>query len=191
MRKTFSVLFVLFSLNVNARKLPGSDLNAESDIHFIGQTVLFRAGTGTHRRFFFKIYEVALFLQNIQSRPEKIIDSTDLKFVRLKFLRNLKANQISEGFNDTFKENCFDHCETLSPQLAMFLESISDMPKESLIEFIFFHDKTVLSMPGRINLSLPGSEFGKILLRAWLGADPPSERFKRELLQNLQSPVGF
>lgn len=147
-----------------------------------GQKTLFRKGSAIHRRFIFDIYELTLYLQHPNYGPEEIISSCETKFARLKFLRDLKAGDIRDGFEQSFRENCLSHCENLSPQLKVFLESIHDMSEGSVIEFSFHTDKTVISMLAKNTVTFPGIEFGKIFLRSWVGSAPPSERFRRDLL---------
>ena len=100
----------------------------------------------------------------------------------MKFLRDLSAEDIRDGFTDTFRENCLSICENLKPQMDELLASIPNMQKGELIEFTFLTDKTALSGSHQKALEFAGVEFGQLFLRAWVGSAPPSERFKRELL---------
>jgi len=152
------------------------------NVVFIENATLFLNGRAVHRRYFFDIYEVSLFLKDLQKNPEDIIQSSELKFARMKFLRDLKAEDLKDGFSSSFNDNCLDICEILKSDVERFLTFIPDMAEDTVIEFIFYPDKTRVLASDNRELVIQSSVFSKVLLRSWLGASPPSERFKKELL---------
>jgi hypothetical protein len=167
-----------------ARQQPLSDLEKSTTLKTIDGQILYFRGTAVHRRYFFDIYELTLYLKDQNEDSPQIISNAEIKYARMKLLRNLSASDLREGFTDTYNESCAEDCESLREQLKTFLDAIQDMTESSMIEFTFYLDKTIISGASDKKLEFPGVEFGKIFLRAWVGKSPPSERFKRELLRD-------
>lgn len=148
----------------------------------VGREVLLLLGRSVHRRFIFSIYEVTLFVRDPSYSSEEIIDSIETKFARMRFLRNISEEDIREGFQETYDSNCASDCEILSKDLQVFLSTIHAVSDGDTIEFKFLKDKTVISMLPDRSIEFAGHKFGRIFLRSWLGEHPPSQRFKRELM---------
>ncbi|MBS1984745.1 MAG: chalcone isomerase family protein [Bdellovibrionales bacterium] len=172
-------LVASFSL---ARPIPMGDPDSTT-VHVVDRATLLFRGRAIHRRFIFDIYELSLYLADVALSDSQIVLSPTTKYVRLRFLRDLKAPQIRDAFLDTFNENCLLDCESLRPQLALFLKAIPDASEGGVIEFVFRADATLISTPGGGSVSIVGDKFGQLLLRSWVGDNPPSGRFKRELLK--------
>ncbi len=180
--RVYTFVFLMLPLFLQARVEPFDDLAESFKNKVIQGEPLVLNGVATHRRFIFDIYELALYLKTSTKNIDEIIYSKEIKYARMKFLRDLSAEDIRDGFSDTFRENCLDKCENLKPQMDELLSSIPAMQKGELIEFTFLTDKTLISGSHQKSLEFAGVEFGQLFLRAWVGNEPPSERFKRELL---------
>lgn len=57
----------------------------------------------------------------------------------------------------------------------------------NIFSFYLWPDKTVVRVEGQSDVSFPDARMGRLLLRTWIGDNPPSERFKREVLQGARS----
>lgn len=178
-----SLIFTCLSLPAIARIEKLAHRNSPILYKEINGEVLQLNGIGVHRRFIFDVYRLALYLKKTSHDSLEIIASNDTKFAEMKFLRNLDAKEVQDGFRDTFNENCPNHCEELTPSMQKLLTSIPDIKEGETIIFTFLPDKTTISIPGGQSLSFESAEFGRFFIRSWLGAAPPSERFKRELLK--------
>ncbi len=156
--------------------------NLATNTKTIGSETLILNGRGIHRRYSFRVYELSLFLKNKTKGAEKILNSKDTKFVKMKFLRNLKAKQIRDGFNDAFKINCANQCAKLKPYLDTLQKSVPDMKTGKSFEFTFSPEKVFLKVQGQGEIEIPSSEFAKVLLLTWIGPHPPSKDLKSGVL---------
>ena len=185
---TFRVAYLalIALLNVaHGTPLPIDKSDKNADVQIIERTPLFLKGTAIHRRLIFRVYELSLYLQDLNTPPEGIIAAVELKYARMRFLRSLSADTLRKAFQESYSKNCLDQCVSSNSQLQFFLNTIRDVEDGDVIEFTFFSDHMLVTIPGLDSVSIPGIEFGKIILRTWMGPFPPSERFKRELLRSI------
>ena len=152
----------------------------------IDGNILSLNGIATHRRFIFDVYRLSLYVINPSQDENKIMASTDLKYAEMQFLRDLSSKDLQEAFLDTFHENCLNDCETLKPEILRLVSAMPDMKEGEKVDFIFYPQKSVIRGFDNKSMEFDGPAFGQFFLRAWLGDNPPSRRFKRELL-NLPS----
>ncbi|MEZ4814052.1 MAG: chalcone isomerase family protein [Bdellovibrionota bacterium] len=178
-----SLFFIGLSLQAVGRIEKLAHRSSSITYKEINGEVLQLNGIGIHRRFIFDIYRLALYLKKPTKDSLEIISSKETKFAEMKFLRNLDAKEVQDGFRDTFNENCPNYCDELSSSMEKLLTSIPDIKDGETINFTFLPTQTIIAIPGGKSLSFEGAEFGKFFIRAWLGASPPSERFKREILK--------
>lgn len=144
--------------------------------------ILLLNGIATHRRFIFNIYRVSLYVSTPTQNSTSIIESEGLKYAEMQFMRDLEAKDIQEAFAETFKENCLDDCETLKPDIAKLLAAIPNMNEGAKIDFFFYPQESIIKGFNNQSIRFEGPNFGRFFLRAWLGDNPPSRRFKNELL---------
>jgi hypothetical protein len=163
-------------------KHPGFLIADDQEYREVGDKTLILNGRGIHRRIFFNVYELSLFLETKSSDPEHIINTGELKLVEMKFMRNVKSSQIQDNFRETFAELCEEKCEELTPHLNTFLELIPDLEKESKIDFVFFPTYLVIHLNQQSSATINSNDFSKLLLKSWVGEKPPSRSLKNKLL---------
>ena len=139
-------------------------------------------GRSVHSRLWFKIYEVSLYLESPSRKAEEILESDSVKLVRMKFLRNIKAEQFRDSWKEAFEDNCEESCRELNPYLLDLNSKIVNFLKGDVLEFVFENRSMYIFSPklGRINFE--SAEFGRVVLSIWLGKHPPSQSFKKALL---------
>src|SRR5688572_12624183 len=94
--RTFFLLTLAGSL-LYARVERYADHLGASTLEIAGQTLELN-GVAIHRRFVFDIYQVALYLKYPTRIPAEVLESNDLKFARMEFLRDIDAEDLRDGF---------------------------------------------------------------------------------------------
>ncbi len=180
--KTLLYLAILLSNVVFARDERFADIKSSFKHKEINGETLALNGIAVHRRFVFDIYRVALYIKNPTHNADEILNSNELKYAEMTFLRDIKASDLKDAFHDTYLENCLDKCDVLKNDIEKLIASIPNMQNGEVINFIFAPDQSTISGFGNTRITFEGAEFGHFFIRAWLGDTPPSQRFKRELL---------
>lgn len=196
MKKIVSLilLFVIIQTsNVFAQK------NGEVDGVLIPRTVKFSNkeillnGVGVRSKFVFDVYTQALYLTNLSSDPNEIINSNSTMgmifymvsplVTSKKFSRNLDA-----GIRRTVGDNKW---KTFKPELDLLEEFVSkgDIKKNDTFYIIYNDtDSSIWILKnGMLQGKIPGLEFKKAFFGIWLSEKPVNETLKNELLGKIIS----
>lgn len=186
MRAFVGLLLVTCSLGLvyapHAKVEPFSNLSDSIRKKEVDGNVLLLNGIATHRRFVFNVYRLSLYLISPSQDGEQIISSNELKFAEMQFLRDISSKDLQEAFLETFNDNCANDCERLKPEIQRLITVMPDMRDGEKVDFIFYPKKSVIRGFNDKTMEFESPEFGRFFIRAWLGNNPPSQRFKRELL---------
>jgi hypothetical protein len=178
-----ALAIAIFPISSSARKLASVEGPIDNPkVEVIADEPLVLNGSATHSIFVFKIYTASLYLKEASSNSEDILNSPNLKIGRMKFLRKLEAAEVRESFLEMFRENCQDSCDQLQPALAQFLGVIPNLEIGSEITFRISSEsfKVQINDSPFVEISPPG--LGTVILRSWIGDNPPSRRFRKRLL---------
>lgn len=145
--------------------------------------VLLLNGTGTHRRLIFDVYALSLYVTKPSSDPRELLESPEPKLAEMKFLRNVAAADIRDGFRVSFDQNCAAECADLKGDFDALMRAMPAAKNGTVFLFYLWPDRTVVRVAGQPDVSFANARMGRVLLRTWIGENPPSERFKREVLR--------
>jgi hypothetical protein len=148
----------------------------------INDHTLYLNGTGRYKRYYFSLYEVSLYLEHPSKDANEILNSSQVKYAKMVFLRNLTAKLIRGAWRRDFNSQCALNCDKLLPQLSMVLGRIPNMKAGEYFEFTYLPNEWIISKPGLEPIHVTGSELGRVQLSAWIGTSPPTETFKNNLL---------
>lgn len=150
----------------------------------IGKNPLILNGTGLRRVTIFgiRVYEAALYLTQKNTDAHAIIESANVKHVRMKFLRNVSANQIRKAWTQSLNANCEPYCIEVAPTFEEIKKIVPDVSEGSIMEFDFLGDRVVVRIDGKIAGEIKGGNFSKVFLSTWIGPHAPSEELKRGML---------
>ncbi len=171
--------------------------------------LLYLNGTGVHRFLFWDVYAVALYLPIPASRTNmtskdawrsRILDQVEAKQIRFRFLMDVSATQLVQGWSDGFKNNhTAAQMQQLQPLLQQTYRHFRDMQSGDEITFDFRPGRgTAVSIHAQSDIRqadakpdaknrLPGYNFFRSALKVWLGDRPVSSRLKTCLLTPLQA----
>ena len=174
--------FLLYFGQSLALPVPLDATEKLNEIYYLDKIPLILKGSAVYRKYFFAVYELSLYLTDKTLHESEILTDRNLKFARMRFMRSVDSSTIRNAFLASFQTNCLENCELLAPYLKIFLEAVPNFSDGNVIEFSFYPDRTLVSLPGVNSLEIDSAEFGNVILRTWIGDNPPSKKFKRKIL---------
>lgn len=100
----------------------------------------------------------------------------------MRFFRNLSAEQIRNGIASAYLSNCNTQCEELKPFLEEMLSVVPDRKASESFNLVFYPNKIVMSVENLGTKVIKNADFSKVILKTWLGEDPPSNSLKEGIL---------
>jgi hypothetical protein len=140
-------------------------------------------GAGVRKeKAFFKVYVVALYLEQPTSDPLAAITSDQEKHVVLSMLRDVSRDQFVEALETAMVRNSGGVMPILRERLDLLQKALPPLEKGNVLTFTYLPGSgTVLRAQGQ-EMTIPGKDFADALLSVWLGAAPVSGDLKRQLL---------
>ena len=186
---------VLFAGFVAALLLAGSAIAAEVEGVKLADTVrlgdagpeLVLNGAGVRTRVFFKVYVGALYLQRKTAAAQAAIADSGAKRVAMHLLRDLSAEQLFAALNEGLRNNhTQEELAKLDAQVVQ-LDGIFKAVKAAKNGDVILLDcipgsGTRVTVNGESKGLIPGEEFGRALLRVWLGEQPADAALKKAML---------
>src|SRR5215475_5511319 len=84
-------------------------------------------GLGLRKKFVFKVYLAAFYLEQPSEDPKEVIASDPVKRVEMHMLRDLARGKIVEAVEEGFEKNSRAQMPALRERLDRFLKSIPDL----------------------------------------------------------------
>lgn len=144
-------------------------------------------GAGVRTRLVFKVYVGALYLAQKNSAANAILTDAGAKRVAMHLLRDVAADQLLAGLNDGLKANHTpEQLAKLDVQTKQ-LEAIFKSVKAAKTGDVFLIDFTAdgatrVTVNGEAKGTIAGAEFGRALLRVWIGDSPADAALKKGML---------
>jgi len=144
-------------------------------------------GAGVRTRVVFKVYVGALYLPQKNAAANAILGDAGTKRVALHVLRDLTADQLLSALNDGLKANHSPEqlakLDAQTKQLETIFKSVKAAKNGDTILIDFLGDTgTRITFNGDARGTIPGADFGRALLRAWLGDNPADAALKKAML---------
>jgi hypothetical protein len=153
-----------------------------------GNADLVLNGAGLRKKLFFKVYVAALYLPKKTTNAGEIIDSREPRRVALHMMRDLDADSLIGALKEGLQHN---HSESelaaLKADIERFegiMHGVGNAKTGDVVGIDFSGDATTVSFNGQARGSVPGSAFGRALLKVWLGDKPADAGLKQALLGN-------
>jgi hypothetical protein len=140
-------------------------------------------GAGIRKKFVFKVYVGALYLESPSTDASQIVSSDQVKSVHMTFLRNVEKDKILGAFKEGFENNSKDKAAALSPEIDKLAPSLTDLKEGSEMIVTYVPGTgTTISIKGGKEQTVAGKDMGDALFRNWLGAHPADDDLKKEML---------
>jgi hypothetical protein len=185
MRKTailFSVVvFVLAStFGLHAASLAGVTL---PDTAQVGGKTLVLNGLGIRTKYMVKVYVGGLYLEQKSSDAGAIIKADAPKQIVMKFLHGASKSQMTDAFDESFKDNTPDAEKTMKADIDRLLGALEPVKQGDEMVFTYIPGTgTTLAINGKDKLTIAGPAFGQVLFSVWLGPKPPNPDLKKGML---------
>ncbi|QRK05124.1 chalcone isomerase family protein [Archangium violaceum] len=174
------VMAVVLALPAAAKEVSGAQF---PDAVTVEGKELKLNGAGLRKKLVFNVYAAGLYLQNPSRSSQQVIESDQLKRVRLSMLRDLDKKTITEAIVDGFKKNAKDKLPALQQRLDTFTAAIPDLKKgdELVLTYVPGKGTTIESKAGQ-KISVEGKDFSDALFSVWLGKSPVDDSLKDGML---------
>lgn len=140
-------------------------------------------GAGLRKKLVFNVYAAGLYLENTSQDAQQVIQSDQMKRVRMSMLRDLEKGKIVEAIEEGFKKNSGDKLPALQQRLEKFTSAIPDLKKGDELVLTYAPGKgtTIESKTGQ-KISVEGKDFSDALFSVWLGKEPVDGSLKDGML---------
>jgi Chalcone isomerase-like len=185
MRKIIVLLSVAMcvpvsTLSLNAAGLAGVNL---PDTSTVGDKSLVLNGVGLRSEFMVKVYVAGLYLPSKSTDAGAIIKVDEPKRMVMQFLHDASKKQLSDAFEESFKDNDPDGERTMKTNVDGFLGALEDVKVGEQMVFTYLPGKgTTLAVNGKDKLTVAGAPFGQLVFSVWLGPKPPTASLKKGIL---------
>lgn len=171
--------FVFWTPQVLARELASVRL---PDTVQVGGETLVLNGAGVRTKLLFKVYVAGLYLKTPARDPAAVEQTPGNKLIVMHFLRDVDAPAIRQAWTDGIEGNCFKSCDAFQALTRELRRLMSDLRKGDTLT-LMVSDNAVAVKHGDRDLGvIPGQDFGKMVLRIFLGPNPPTAGLKKGLL---------
>ncbi len=140
-------------------------------------------GAGVRKeKAFFKVYVVALYLEQPTSDADTAITSDQEKYIVLSMLRDVSREQFVEALETAIMRNSSGAMPILRERLDLLQKALPPLEKGDVLTFAYLPGSgTILRGQGQ-EMTIRGKDFADALLSVWLGPAPVSGGLKRQLL---------
>ena len=170
---------VCLSTGVSAMELKG--VRMPDQITVAGQPLVLN-GMGLRSATIFRInvYVAGLYLKSKTSDENAALAAAGPKQVRLQFLRGVDPGKIAGALDESLGQGKYK--DKYKDAIAKLKALIPAVKEGDRMTYTFLSDSTEFAVNDTVKGTLPGGEFGKAVLSAWIGEKPPTKDLKQGLL---------
>src|ERR1700733_901302 len=185
MRKTAlplaaAVFMVASTFNLQAATVAGVNL---PDTATVGDKSLILNGLGLRTEFMVKGYVGGLYLEHKSTDARGIIKADAPKRIVMQFLHDASKKQMTDAFDQSFKDNAPDAETTFKPDSDKFLAGVEPVKVGEQMVFSYLPGTgTTIAINGNDKLTIAGPAFSQAIFSVWLGPKPPTSSLKKGML---------
>jgi hypothetical protein len=129
------------------------------------------------------VYVAALYVANISHDPNAILGSNAPSKLILHFVRDVGADDISNGFDEGFARSAKEQLPALRDRVATLDGWMANIQTGQQMTFISRPGVGVqVDVNGVAKGTIRGDDFARAFLSIWLGGNPPNAEIKQGLL---------
>jgi hypothetical protein len=168
------------TLSLNAAGLAGVNL---PDTSTVGDKSLVLNGEGLRSEFMVKVYVAGLYLPHKSTDASAIIKVDEPKQIVMQFLHDASKKQMTDAFDQSFKDNAPDAETTIKSDTDKFLAALEPVKVGEQMVFTYVPGTgTTFAINGKDKLTIAGPAFGQAIFSVWLGPKPPTSSLKKGML---------
>jgi len=182
-----AVSLAVAALGVQAAEVGGVKLEDKLRLTPTGPELVLN-GAGIRTRVFFKVYVGALYLPEKKAAANDVLALAGPKRVAMNMLRDLTAQQLSEGLADGIRNNSSateqEALKARTDELVAIMNALGEAKKGDVILLDFLPESgTRMVVNGQPRgKPIAGDDFYRALLRIWLGDKPVDDDLKKGML---------
>jgi hypothetical protein len=177
---SISAFIFTAALTLDAGTLSGVTL--PDNVQVAGKALVLN-GMGIRTKFMVKVYIAGLYLEQKSSDASAIIKADAPKQIIMKFVHGASKSQMSDAFEEGFKDNSPDAAKTLKPDIDRLLAALQPINVGDQMVFTYLPGTgTTMAINGQDKLSIAGPAFGQLMMSVWFGPKPPNADLKKGLL---------
>ena len=175
-----AVFMVASTFNLHAATLAGVNL---PDTATVADKSLVLNGLGLRTEFMVKVYVGGLYLEHKSTDAGGIIKADAPKRIVMQFLHDASKKQMTDAFDQSFKDNAPDAETTIKTDTDRFLAAVEPVKVGEQMVFTYLPGTgTTIAINGNDKLTIAGPAFGHAIFSVWLGPKPPTSSLKKGML---------
>jgi hypothetical protein len=175
-----SALFMAASTFNQAATVAGVNL---ADTTTVGDKTLVLNGMGLRSEFMVKVYVAGLYLEHKSTDADGINKADTSKKIVMQLLHDASKKQMTDAFDQSFKDNAPDAGTTLKTDTDKFLAALEPVKVGEQMVFTYVPGTgTTFAIDGKDKLTIAGRAFGQAIFSVWLGSKPPTSGLKKGML---------
>lgn len=144
------------------------------------ELVLNGLGLRTATIFSFKVYVGALYLKKKNTRPEEFLNNEEIKYLEMRFVRDVAAHKIRDGWVTGFN-NAVKNVAPIQKEIDEFNALMADMKEGDKMTMIFKKDEVIFTDKTGKKSTIKGKDFSQGLLSIWF-INPSDKGLSKGLL---------
>ena len=175
-----AVFMVASTFNLHAATLAGVNL---PDTATVADKSLVLNGLGLRTEFMVKVYVGGLYLEHKSTDAGGIIKADAPKRIVMQFLHDASKKQMTDAFDQSFKDNAPDAETTIKTDTDRFLAAVEPVKVGEQMVFTYLPGTgTTIAINGNDKLTIAGPAFSQAIFSVWLGPKPPTSSLKKGML---------
>ena len=178
----FLLTIILSASTGHAKEIAGISF---PEVHELSQTKLILNGVGTRTKFFLQLYTGGLYLEQKDSRPEKIILADNPMAIRLHIVSSMITSEKMEAATrEGFQKATDDNISPIKSQIEQFISVFKEEIQENdIYDLVYTPGKGVtVYKNNKVHSLIVGLDFKQALFGIWLCDKPAQESLKAEML---------
>ncbi|MBF0377698.1 MAG: chalcone isomerase family protein [Desulfamplus sp.] len=137
-----------------------------------GKGELVLNGTGTRKKFGFKVYEGSLYLKSKTTDSKKIIETDEPMAITMTWKRQGPIDKTTDVFSDGFKYGAGANYNAQKANIDIFLKSLVKAEKQDIWKYVYIPGEgTSVIYNDKVATKIDGIDFKKALFSIWLLED--------------------
>lgn len=129
-------------------------------------------GTGTRKKFGFKVYEGALYLNAKTTDSKKIIDADEPMAITMSWKRQGPIDKTTDVFSEGFKYGAGANYNALKGNIDTFIKTLINAEKQDIWKYTYIPGEgTSIYYNNKLATTIAGLDFKKALFSIWLLED--------------------
>ncbi len=134
-------------------------------------------------RFRVKGYIAGLYLEEKTANSRSILRSRGVKYLELKFVRNVNKHTVIEAWDEGFEKNAGDSMPKIKDDIKKLKGWMSGVGSGESFSFAYIPGQGLeVKVKGKTKGVIPGEDFARVFFAIWIGDHPVSAKLKSGLL---------